>query len=727
MKNILKVLIFTMFCLCLIPTTKAYAETTTGDFSAFGGAYSGLTWSYDDTTETLTVSGVGDMPNFSYNYSLYDLIGHKKIRHLIIGEGITGIGNYTLYQYPYLEDIQVLGTIKRVGDYAFYNIYTSPSLFNGYTAGGLKTITGMQGVEDIGTYAFYGDLLLTSLPTLSSLKTVGESAFSQTSITSIIAPVLITVGNSSFGSVTTLTTVNAPNLKTIGVSAFEGATALSNVSIAVNPTISLKAFKNTPVHSSYPGKSFAEIGKLTPSAVIAECNDYTKIIRVYGNGEMKDFAYNYGLVNYLVLDAVDKVVIEEGVTNVGAYFLYGTVTIPEVQIADTVKSIGYAAFAEMKASSPKGLLKVTGMQGVENIGEMAFYNSYNLTTMDALPESLTTIGASAFQNTASLNGLVNNAVVPQTIGSGAFTGMGSSLAEGERVVSANSTNTTFLTAIQETSLNHQIIYLDTLPDPEDYTLEEWLEDGNNASDWFTDGRSISTYVAQGGTSESWGLFYGWYPSSFLSFGSASSGWLGFGGSSSMWTSAGGTASSWVDAGGSGSSWVSGGGSKESFIASGGTLEEFSITTPDKVSNSAAQIILTADQTLFGFSFPTDIPIHQLSDFTIVTPSDLEIINLSAAGQLLITSINVVGLDNWVTEDFTTDFKQMKIDSNKFGLSLNGNRADKSTNIIPIQGDLATPIKPGEARTLVVDFKMSGQSKQLTNSPAQILMTLDWYK
>ncbi len=723
-------MLFALVFIGLVPTSKAFAATTSGDFSSYGAGYSGISWEYDDSTETLTinVNGSGAMPDFTYNYNLTQIIGYKSVKHLIISEGITSIGNYAMYKNSGLEDVHIASTVKTIGSYAFSECFNSGAMGGNYFESGLQTITGMQGIETIGERAFYGDQRLTVLPILPNLKAIGEYAFTYIKIAELNANLLETVGNYSFSNVITLTSVNAPNLKTVGESAFEGNTALSTLSIAPNPTIGVNAFKNTPVHASYPGKSTAGIGLTNSNDVIAEYNDYTQIIRVHGLGAMRNFTYNNGFINSLKTSTITKLIVEEGVTNIGDYFLYKVVGIPQVHIADTVKTIGRSAFSEMQATSPKGLLKVIGMQGVESIEDLAFYNSSNLTSVDALPSLLTNIGEGAFQYTYSLNGLVNKAKVPQEIGLSAFHGMGGSITESERIVSANSTNTTFLTEIQKANLQHQIIYLDAIPDPADYTLEQWLAKGLNANDWFTDGRNIGTYINQGGTADSWGSLYGWYPNLFASFGSASSGWLGFGGSSSMWTSTGGTAGSWIEAGGSGSSWVSGGGTQESFIEAGGTLEDFSITTPDKVSNTAAQIILTANQTLFGFSFPTDIPIHQLSDFTVVTPSDLQIVNLSAAGQILITSVSVAGLlDDWVTEDFAADFKQMPVDSTKFSISLNGNKVDKNTNTIPVQGNLGTLIKPGESLSLSVDFKMSGQSKQLTNSPAQILITLDWYK
>lgn len=713
-------MLFALVFIGLVPTSKAFAATTSGDFSSYGAGYSGISWEYDDSTETLTINGSGAMPDFTYNNNLTQIIGYKSVKNLIVSEGIINIGNYAMYKNSGLEDVSIASTVKTIGSYAFSECFNSGAMGGNYFESGLQTITGMQGVEEIGERAFYGDQRLTVLPILPNLKTIGEYAFTYIKIAELNANLLETVGNYSFSNVITLTSVNAPNLKTVGESAFEGNTALSTVSIAPNPTIAVNAFKNTQVHASYPGKSTAGIGLTNSNDVIAEYNDYTQIIRVHGLGAMRNFTYNNGFINSLKISTITKLVIAEGVTNVGDYFLYKVVGIPEVHIADSVKTIGRCAFSEMQATSPKGLLKVIGMQGVESIGDLAFYNSSNLASVDALPNSLTTIGEGAFQYTYSLNGLVNKAKVPQTLGSNAFHGLGAGITESERVISANSTNTTFLAEIQKVNLKHQIIYLDAIPDPADYTLEQWLAKGFNANDWFTDGRDIGFYIGQGGTADSWGSLYGWYPNSFVSFGSASSGWLLFGGTSSMWTSTGGTAGGWMDAGGSGSSWVSGGGTQESFIEAGGTLEDF---TSEK---SICEIILTVTPTDFSITLPLAINVEQFADGTVITPNNVGIINNSQLGPARIVTIQFEEVDEWVAIDYSSDFSKRKVSAKEYSISLNNNPINVSQMKIEPIGDLSNSILPGASMHLIFDVKLGARASSISATKiTNIIFVVGW--
>ena len=709
MRKYLKVFIIAMLLLSLVPVTRASAATTSGNMSALGAQYTNITWMYDDETQTQTLSGDGAMPDFTYNYNLKNIIGYKSIKHLIISEGITSIGNYAMYTNSDLLDINIANTVKTIGNYAFDECTN------------LQTITGMQGVEDIGDRAFFGVSKLAMLLSLPNVKTIGAYAFNGVKVTGLNATELTTVGSYSFSNVTTLTSVNAPSLSSIGANAFEGDTALSSVSIASNSTIAVRAFKNTPVHATYPGKSTFGIGLTNANDVIAEYNDYTQIIRIYGTGAMRNFTYNSGLVNNLTLDNVQKLVVEDGVTNIGDFLLYEVVSIPEVHLANSVETIGRCAFSEMEATAPKGLLTVTGMQGVISIGDYAFDGSGNITSIDALPKSLTTIGQGAFQYTNHLNGLVNNAEEPQTISSSSFYGMGGSISENERVVSANSTNTTFVASIQNLTLNHQIIYLDAIPDPSDFTLEDWVDNENTFDSWFVDSNNnIGTYISQGGTAVQW-YYWGTYYSSYtLGSYAGSSGWSVGGGSSSQWSNTGGTISSYIAGGGSGDDWAQAGGDEESWIAGGGNSESFNYNF------SGATILLDAEPTIFSITGPSVVSLVVLSDTTVIVSSDLEFTNSSPSGPILIKSITFDGIGAWKLESYDTDFKKIKVNDSKLSFSLNGNKVDKETGEVPLLGELASAIMPQETLNLDFEFKLGTFRNSLSNENiGQLNIVFDW--
>lgn len=128
----------------------------------------------------------------------------------------------------------------------------------------------------------------------------------------------------------------------------------------------------------------------------------TTTLTISGNGAMPD----YNSVNVKKTGwypkAFTKVVIGEGVTNVGSYAFYQHATLTEVELGDSVKKIGNGAFYECKVK----LTKVTLPSGLQTID----INAFNGVTFDTieLPDGLTKIGSNVFAN-ASGKVIVNKA------------------------------------------------------------------------------------------------------------------------------------------------------------------------------------------------------------------------------------------------------------------------------------------------------------------------------
>ena len=75
--------------------------------------------------------------------------------------------------------------------------------------------------------------------------------------------------------------------------------------------------------------------------------------------------------------SIKKVVIENGVTNVGKYAFYGCTGLTSITIPNSVKSIGEGAF-----KGCTGLTSITIGNGVTSVGEEAFYDCDNIKTAD---------------------------------------------------------------------------------------------------------------------------------------------------------------------------------------------------------------------------------------------------------------------------------------------------------------------------------------------------------
>ena len=169
-------------------TAAAYnlIYTTAADEDKTGSCGDSVTWSFDETTGVLTISGTGDMYT---NYVPYDKWGYyqykDEITEVVVKEGITYISEcafgpfdpeFTLYReppiYSKLTKLTLPSSVKSIGSYAFYK-----------TA--LTSITLPEGLEEIGDSAFAytplsGDLILPK-----SLDNIGEYAFSSTNISSV--------------------------------------------------------------------------------------------------------------------------------------------------------------------------------------------------------------------------------------------------------------------------------------------------------------------------------------------------------------------------------------------------------------------------------------------------------------------------------------------------------------------------------------------------------------
>ena len=89
----------------------ATATGTTGD----------CTWTFDDATGTLTVSGTGAMAD-SYTSGSQPWYAYKdSITTVIVEKGVTTISPYAFYTFPAVETVKIAGSVTAIGQNAFYS------------------------------------------------------------------------------------------------------------------------------------------------------------------------------------------------------------------------------------------------------------------------------------------------------------------------------------------------------------------------------------------------------------------------------------------------------------------------------------------------------------------------------------------------------------------------------------------------------------------------------
>lgn len=146
-------------------------------------------------------------------------------------------------------------------------------------------------------------------------------------------------------------------------------------------------------------------------------------LTISGTGNMRDYDYD-DPAPWLVEQSwgswarpeITKLIIQDGVTSIGAYAFYGCGNISEIQFPNSLKSIGAMAF-----TGNAGLTELVFPTNLESIGDYAFYATWSIESVK-LPDGLKSIGMAAFAGGTSMKKIVVPASVTN-LGIGAFNGL----------------------------------------------------------------------------------------------------------------------------------------------------------------------------------------------------------------------------------------------------------------------------------------------------------------
>lgn len=327
---------------CLLPVSALAAEVT-------GECGEGVVYSYDTDTHVLTVSYTGEGSGAMTDYTMRKspFYTTTAIRNnctmIVVGEGVTRIGNYAMFFLGAVSEVQLPSTIVSIGDYAFG------------TMNALTTVNLPEGLESIGMQAFGNDRLLTGIDLPSTLTYIGARAFNGCSaLTHVEIPGGVTeVGESAFNGCMNVTSLTiGEGVQVIGPLAF-GSMSITSVVIPASVTsFNYDSFGGCPI----------------PAFVVDENNT------VYANSAdgviySKDFTTlwrcPFGFEGEHVIDSRCKTVADYAFESC---FGLTAVTIPE-----GVESLGFNAFAYASLTS------VTVPESVTELGSQTFYGCDHIT------------------------------------------------------------------------------------------------------------------------------------------------------------------------------------------------------------------------------------------------------------------------------------------------------------------------------------------------------------
>jgi len=388
-------------------------------------------WTLDNTTGRLTISGTGDMTSHGW-------ISYKSfIGTVTINDGIKSIGESAFSWCTELTSINIPNSVTSIGDGAFKNC---PNLdFNEYdnalylgnennpyvalVKAQNTSITSCEINENcrfIYDYAFQRCEGLTLINIPNSVTSIGGYAFAFcTGLTSINIPNSVTsIGGYAFASCTGLTSINISNSVTsIGKYAFyncpnpdfnkyDNALYLGNEN---NPYVALVKAQNTSITSC----EINENCRFILEDAFDGCEGLTLI-------NIPNSVTSIGYDAFYVCTGLTSVNIGNSVTSIGGYAFASCTELTSINIPNSVTSIGYCAFEGCTGLTSvnignsvtsigvsafyecSGLTSINIGNSVTSIGDSAFYGCTGLTSIN-IPNSVTSIGRSAFKNCPNLD------------------------------------------------------------------------------------------------------------------------------------------------------------------------------------------------------------------------------------------------------------------------------------------------------------------------------------
>ena len=348
--------------------------------------------------DTLTLSGTGETyDNIWWADSDDNELNKDNIKHIIVEEGITSLGDSIFYGFRKLEDVQLPISLKSIGYGAFEKCDS------------LKELTIPEGVTNIGNGIINSctsmkkislPSTLNTIPRLIDMESTGDMQLDEIVLNNGIE----TIGNSAFWNLKNIKNITIPDsVTTIEDNAFNNCAALTDLVLPDSIVeIGGCAFSNcTSLDKVTLPKNLASLG----------CDAFE-----YCNAEII-FPSSLKRIPELGNNAVRKVEIPEGVEVIGADAFWGCSNLTEISLPSTITSIESSAFLgtgitlfnypQNITNISNGAFQNTNLtefsvpEKVTEIDDNAFYNCYDLAKI-SIPKSVTYIGTDAFRNCRNL-------------------------------------------------------------------------------------------------------------------------------------------------------------------------------------------------------------------------------------------------------------------------------------------------------------------------------------
>lgn len=235
-----------------IPDTMPSKDIT------FTATYGSGNTGYSISGDTLTISGKGDMKNYSGFGSTEWDSQKDSIKKIIINSGVTGLGDYAFAQFRNLETVSIPDTVTKIGTATFYECNS------------LQKVTLPSSVKTIGDYAFFNCYSITNI-SLGEVEQIGNYTFAQCNgLTSASLPkTVVSIGDSAFAY--------CNNLKSLTINSKTCNIYSSPNTLPSGTTIYGGSNSTAQKYAIQYGRSFVSITVQDAGEIITKLSDSLKI------------------------------------------------------------------------------------------------------------------------------------------------------------------------------------------------------------------------------------------------------------------------------------------------------------------------------------------------------------------------------------------------------------------------------------------------------------------
>lgn len=419
------------FCMVMtLVSMPVFARVTSGKCGET------VSYSYDFSTNALTITGTGDMKQYSLTSPAPWDSFCEDIVSLNIESGVESIGSYAFYYCKGLINVKIPDSVTTIGEYAFLECVSlaSVTISNSVTTiskGSFQNCTGLtnvtipgnvisigesafsscdnltsvtiqNGTKSIGTFAFSGCRNLNNITLPDSVVSIGDNAFQYTGLYNddsewevlYIGNHLIKADDGALNKGNISDYAIKPGTKTIADYAFIGCDELKSITIPDSVvSIGNYAFKSC---SGLTGMAIPKNVIRIGNCAFQTCIGLTNISVADGNSAYcseNGILYNKEKTEIICFPknkSDNSFEIPDGITTISDGAFERCWNLTNVTIPKGVKTIGDDAFNYCRA-----LTSITIPDGVTSIGNYTFFNCSSLTSV-TIPNSVTSIGEYAF-------------------------------------------------------------------------------------------------------------------------------------------------------------------------------------------------------------------------------------------------------------------------------------------------------------------------------------------